>query len=119
MEYQFISDPTWGITARFSDEHKLIARWLTDERIHQRYHELAPLIKAAEQGKTHVFKGKEIQLTLTQNEALFQSHGLFYDDADLAQWQDDQLDIDNSELTAVCGLTDFIEMLTQWLAFNR
>ncbi|PCK30653.1 YacL family protein [Pseudoalteromonas piscicida] len=120
MEYQFIRDPLSGFRARFNDEHALIGRWLSEELEHSDIIELLSQLMALPNQKAELtLVGKEIRVTFSAQEALFESHALFHEGEDLAQYQDDALALDDSGLMAVCGYEDFMPILSEWADFTK
>ncbi|MCF2825618.1 MULTISPECIES: YacL family protein [unclassified Pseudoalteromonas] len=120
MEYQFIRDPLSGFRARLNDEHALIGRWLSEELAHERIVSLlTQLENLPNQKEELVLAGKEIRATFTPQEALFESHALFHESDDIAQYQEDALALDESGMMAVCGYEDFLPMLVEWAEFTK
>ncbi|MEI5639800.1 MULTISPECIES: YacL family protein [unclassified Pseudoalteromonas] len=118
MEYQFIRDPISGFAVRCSDEHTLVARWLNDELSHQAAAQLLTTLQGFTPTTPELMiPGKEIRVTFTAQEAVFESHALFHDDEQLQCYQEDALAVDEAGLYAVCGYEDFIELLQQWVDF--
>lgn len=121
MEYQFIKDPIYGIRCKMSDEHTLIGRWLSDEiGVERLAVALSWLSEIKTSGETHVEMGREIRLTLTRQEALFESHALFHEDESLLdEYRDDHLSFEEEGLVAVCGFEDFEALLVDFEHFVR
>ena len=121
LEYQFIRDPISGYRVKMSDEHALVGRWLNEELP---FNEVAEFLRSASTLKdnktTLVTEGREVRLTLSHEEALFEAHALFHNSDDISQYSDDALELDEHGLVSGCGYEDFIALIEAWLAFiNR
>ncbi|MBD1584382.1 YacL family protein [Pseudoalteromonas sp. S16_S37] len=121
MEYQFIKDPIIGFRVKMSDEHMLVGRWLNEELA---FEQVAMLLETARDlpnsKQAVVVEGKEIRLTLSHEEALFESHALFHQSDDISMYADDALELDEHGLASGCGYEDFMELLQAWHQFiNR
>ncbi|BBN80271.1 UPF0231 protein [Pseudoalteromonas sp. A25] len=121
MEYQFIKDPVTGFRVKISDEHMLVGRWLNEELPFEQVNSLLNSAKNLSKAKPAlVIEGKETRLTLSHEEALFESHALFHQSDELIRYADDALELDEHGLVSGCGYEDFLELLQAWHQFiNR
>lgn len=118
MEYQFIRDPISGFRVKISDEQALIGRWFNEELAHNEVKDLLAQCRNIKSFNTPLVRlGKEVRFKLCEQEALFEAHSLFNNNDDLAQYQDDALELDEHGLMAVCGFEDFVELLEAWHDF--
>lgn len=123
MDYQFIRDPISGYSIRISQEHEIIATWITEElgtnkqTVADFYHTL----KSLENTMTHDFmlKGREISLSVLDYDVTIKANSLYHDNHELAQYEEDHLSLDTSTLEGGCGLEDFIQVIQGWLDFIR
>ncbi|KZN59460.1 hypothetical protein N474_07135 [Pseudoalteromonas luteoviolacea CPMOR-2] len=118
MEYQFIKDPIAGFKVRMSQEHALVGRWLNEElpltEVASFLEQLLGVKHSTEELK---LEGKEVRLTLSKDEALFEAHSLFQNDVDLSRYEDDFLELDEDGLSAGCGFEDFEALMQDWYGF--
>lgn len=117
MEYLIYSDPLWGKRVKLTDEHKSVARWFNDELFDDEIL-LQVFLNALKHTQGGIVQGKEMRVTFSHGEAVFECHGLFHDDEDLNQYAEDELSLDESELTAVCGVEDLQGLVESWLTFR-
>ncbi|MFK4750971.1 YacL family protein [Oceanobacter antarcticus] len=118
MDYEFWFEGNKP-AARLDEEHSLIGNWLTDE-IGDDLKHLRALITTAELLQSgglrdYRWQGKETILQMTQHEVDISSNALMFDeDLDL---EDESLTLHDYDLTAGCGLEDFIELMQAWKEF--
>ncbi|MCF2857517.1 YacL family protein [Pseudoalteromonas sp. SMS1] len=118
MEYQFIRDPIAGFKVRMSQEHALVGRWLNEELPLTAVAEFLAKMQRVKQSTNELrLDGKEVRLTLTKEEAVFEAHSLFQNDVDLSRYEDDFLELDEEGLVAGCGFEDFEALMYDWHAF--
>ncbi|KZN51159.1 YacL family protein [Pseudoalteromonas luteoviolacea] len=118
MEYQFIRDPIAGFRVRMSEEHALVGRWLNDELPLNDIAGFIEKMSTVKQGTEELkLEGKEVRLTLSKDEALFEAHTLFQNDVDLSRYEDDLLELDEDGLMAGCGFEDFQALMHDWNRF--
>ncbi|OCQ20273.1 hypothetical protein A7985_17790 [Pseudoalteromonas luteoviolacea] len=118
MEYQFIRDPIVGFRVRMSEEHALVGRWLNEELPLNDIAGFIEKMSAVKQGTEELkLEGKEVRLTLSKDEALFEAHTLFQNDVDLSRYEDDFLELDEDGLIAGCGFEDFQALMHDWHTF--
>ncbi|KZN68382.1 YacL family protein [Pseudoalteromonas luteoviolacea] len=118
MEYQFIRDPISGFKVRMSEEHALVGRWLNEELPLKEVSSFIEKMDMVKQGTEELkLEGKEIRLTLSKDEALFEAHTLFQNEVDLSRYEDDFLELDEDGLMAGCGFEDFQALMHDWIRF--
>ncbi len=119
MEYQFIRDPISGLRIKISSEHAIIGRWLNEEIGKDKVAMVQALIVSAKTSFEPVtLKGQEIDLILSKDEALFEAHALHQDSEDLIAYQDDDLMLEENDLSSGCGFEDFIDLIESWAEFT-
>jgi uncharacterized protein YacL (UPF0231 family) len=119
MEYQFIRDPISGLRIKISSEHAIIGRWLNEEIGKDKVAMLQALIVSVKTSFEPVtLKGQEIDLILSKDEALFEAHALHQDSEDLIAYQDDDLMLEENDLSSGCGFEDFIDLIESWAEFT-
>ena len=118
MEYQFIRDPISGLRIKISSEHAIIGRWLNEEIGKDKVAMVQALIASVKTSFEPVtLKGQEIDLILSKDEALFEAHALHQDSEDLIAYQDDDLMLEENDLSSGCGFEDFIDLIESWYEF--
>jgi uncharacterized protein YacL (UPF0231 family) len=119
MEYQFIRDPISGLRIKISSEHAIIGRWLNEEIGKGKVAMVQALIVSVKTSFEPVtLKGQEIDLILSKDEALFEAHALHQDSEDLIAYQDDDLMLEENDLSSGCGFEDFIDLIESWYEFT-
>ncbi|ATG56853.1 MULTISPECIES: YacL family protein [Pseudoalteromonas] len=119
MEYQFIRDPISGLRIKISSEHAIIGRWLNEEIGKDKVAMVQALIVSVKTSFEPVtLKGQEIDLILSKDEALFEAHALHQDSEDLIAYQDDDLMLEENDLSSGCGFEDFIDLIESWAEFT-
>lgn len=119
MEYQFIRDPISGLRIKISSEHAIIGRWLNEEIGKDKVAMVQALIASVKTSFEPVtLKGQEIDLILSKDEALFEAHALHQDSEDLIAYQDDDLMLEENDLSSGCGFEDFIDLIESWYEFT-
>ncbi|KAF7777425.1 hypothetical protein PMAN_a2693 [Pseudoalteromonas marina] len=119
MEYQFIRDPISGLRIKISSEHAIIGRWLNEEIGKDKVAMVQALIVSVKTSFEPVtLKGQEIDLILSKDEALFEAHALHQDSEDLIAYQDDDLMLEENDLSSGCGFEDFIDLIESWYEFT-
>ncbi|GAA77515.1 MULTISPECIES: YacL family protein [unclassified Pseudoalteromonas] len=119
MEYQFIRDPISGLRIKISSEHAIIGRWLNEEIGKGKVAMVQALIVSVKTSFEPVtLKGQEIDLILSKDEALFEAHALHQDSEDLIAYQDDDLMLEENDLSSGCGFEDFIDLIESWAEFT-
>ncbi len=118
MDYEFRKNLIeGGYSARFSMEHQFIARWVIEDlgTDDARISTLLNHIEAhLANGTTIEQRGREMTLTIEDNEVVIQSNDLFSEqEFELEQ----DMDLYQSESIAECGIEDFEAMLHSWRAF--
>ncbi|MBQ4838180.1 YacL family protein [Pseudoalteromonas luteoviolacea] len=120
MEYQFIRDPITGYRVRMSQEHALVGRWLNEELAIADVEQFVQQMDMLGQDQEEIrLEGKEVRLTLSKDEALFEAHTLYQNEVDLSRYEDDFLELDEDGLMAVCGFEDFRALMLDWQAFTQ
>ena len=119
MEYQFIRDPISGLRIKISSEHAIIGRWLNEEIGKGKVAMVQALIVSVKTSFEPVtLKGQEIDLILSKDEALFEAHALHQDSEDLIAYQDDDLMLEENDLSIGCVFEDFIDLIESWAEFT-
>jgi len=119
MEYQFIRDPISGLRIKISSEHAIIGRWLNEEIGKDKVAMVQALISSVSSSFEPVtLKGQEIDLILSKDEALFEAHALHQDNEDILAYQDDELMLEENDLSSGCGFEDFIDLIESWAEFT-
>ena len=119
MEYQFIRDPISGLRIKISSEHAIIGRWLNEEIGKDKVAMVQALIVSVKKSFEPVtLKGQEIDLILSKDEALFEAHALHQDSEDLIAYQDDDLMLEENDLSSGCGFEDFVDLIESWAEFT-
>ena len=119
MEYQFIRDPISGLRIKISSEHAIIGRWLNEEIGKEKVAMVQALISSVNSSFEPVtLKGQEIDLILSKDEALFEAHALHQDNEDLIAYQDDELMLEENDLSSGCGFEDFVDLINSWHEFS-
>ena len=118
MEYQFVRGLTGEYRIKCSMGHEVVGRWLEQEVytdrsfIEQLFSTIAQIKDGASQ--EFFFQGKEMSISLLQDEVIVQENILSTDEA---LPQDSEFDFYTSESTAGCGLEDFEQLLISWTEF--
>ncbi|ADT67088.1 MULTISPECIES: YacL family protein [Pseudoalteromonas] len=119
MEYQFIRDPISGLRIKISSEHAIIGRWLNEEIGKDKVAMVQALISSVSSSFEPVtLKGQEIDLILSKDEALFEAHALHQDNEDILAYQDDELMLEENDLSSGCGFEDFVDLINSWHEFS-
>ena len=119
MEYQFIRDPIIGLRIKISSEHAIIGRWLNEEIGKDKVAMVQALISSVSSSFEPVtLKGQEIDLILSKDEALFEAHALHQDNEDILAYQDDELMLEENDLSSGCGFEDFVDLINSWHEFS-
>ena len=119
MEYQFIRDPISGLKIKISSEHAIIGRWLNEEIGKDKVAMVLALISSVSSSFEPVtLKGQEIDLILSKDEALFEAHALHQDNEDILAYQDDELMLEENDLSSGCGFEDFVDLINSWHEFS-
>jgi len=119
MEYQFIRDPISGLRIKISSEHTIIGRWLNEEIGKDKVAMVQALISSVSSSFEPVtLKGQEIDLILSKDEAIFEAHALHQDNEDLIAYQDDELMLEENDLSSGCGFEDFVDLINSWHEFS-
>jgi uncharacterized protein len=119
MEYQFIRDPISGLRIKISSEHALIGRWLNEEIGKEKVAMVQALISSVSSSfEPLTLKGHEIDLILSKDEALFEAHALHQDNEDILAYQDDELMLEENDLSSGCGFEDFVDLINSWYEFS-
>ncbi|MBT2153344.1 YacL family protein [Pseudoalteromonas tetraodonis] len=119
MEYQFIRDPISGLRIKISSEHALIGRWLNEEIGKEKVAMVQALISSVSSSfEPLTLKGHEIDLILSKDEALFEAHALHQDNEDILAYQDDELMLEENNLSSGCGFEDFVDLINSWHEFS-
>ncbi|EWS98783.1 YacL family protein [Pseudoalteromonas sp. SCSIO 43095] len=119
MEYQFIRDPISGLRIKISSEHALIGRWLNEEIGKEKVAMVQALISSVSSSfEPLTLKGHEIDLILSKDEALFEAHALHQDNEDILAYQDDELMLEENDLSSGCGFEDFVDLINSWHEFS-
>ncbi|TMP23817.1 hypothetical protein CWB99_22970 [Pseudoalteromonas rubra] len=121
MEYQFIRDPIAGFRVKMSAEHELVGRWLNDELAHEEVPAFVAQLEALKISRDELcLEGREVRLTVSHQEALFEAHDLYHEQSDaLSVFSDDALSLEEYGLSAGCGFEDFEALLLDWQEFIR
>ncbi len=106
--------------ARLDDEQALMGRWLSDE-IGDDFKHLKALITTVElllEGglRDYQWQGKETLLQLSRDEAQVSALSVMYDE-DLQVLDEQQLELQEFDQQAGCGLDDFLDLLLAWKEF--
>lgn len=117
MEYQFIRGLTGEYRIRCSMGHEVVGRWLeqevyTDTTFIESILTTIEQIKAGD-GQEFSFPGKEISISLLQDEVIVEENVLATDD----EIVESEFHFYDSESTAGCGLEDFEQLLNSWVKF--
>lgn len=119
MEYQFIRDPISGSRIKISSEHAIIGRWLNEEIGKDKVAMVLALISSVSSSfEPLTLKGQEIDLILSKDEALFEAHALHQDNEDILAYQDDELMLEENDLSSGCGFEDFVDLINSWHEFS-
>lgn len=119
MEYQFIRDPISGLRIKISSEHAIIGRWLNEEIAKDKVAMVQALISSVSSSfEPLTLKGQEIDLILSKDEALFEAHALHQDSKDILAYQDDELALEENDLSSGCGFEDFVDLINSWQEFT-
>ena len=119
MEYQFIRDPISGLRIKISSEHAIIGRWLNEEIGKDKVAMVQALISSVSSSFEPItLKGQEIDLILSKDEALFEAHALHQDNEDILAYQDDELMLEENDLSSGCGFEDFVDLINSWHEFT-
>jgi len=119
MEYQFIRDPISGFRIKISSEHAIIGRWLNEEIGKDKVAMVLALISSVSSSfEPLTLKGQEIDLILSKDEALFEAHALHQDNEDILAYQDDELMLEENDLSSGCGFEDFVDLINSWHEFS-
>ena len=119
MEYQFIRDPISGLRIKISSEHAIIGRWLNEEIGKDKVAMVQALISSVSSSFEPVtLKGQEIDLILSKDEALFEAHALHQDNEDILAYQDDELMLEENDLSSGCGFEDLVDLINSWHEFS-
>ena len=119
MEYQFIRDPISGLRIKISREHAIIGRWLNEEIGKDKVAMVLALISSVSSSfEPLTLKGQEIDLILSKDEALFEAHALHQDNEDILAYQDDELMLEEHDLSSGCGFEDFVDLINSWHEFS-
>ena len=119
MEYQFIRDPISGLRIKISSEHAIIGRWLNEEIGKDKVAMVQAHISSVSSSFEPVtLKGQEIDLILSKDEALFEAHALHQDNEDILAYQDDELMLEENDLSSGCGFEDFVDLINSWHEFS-
>ena len=119
MEYQFIREPISGLRIKISSEHALIGRWLNEEIGKEKVAMVQALISSVSSSfEPLTLKGHEIDLILSKDEALFEAHALHQDNEDILAYQDDELMLEENDLSSGCGFEDFVDLINSWHEFS-
>ena len=119
MEYQFIRDPISGLRIKISSEHAIIGRWLNEEIGKDKMAMVLALISSVSSSfEPLTLKGQEIELILSKDEALFEAHALHQDNEDILAYQDDELMLEENDLSSGCGFEDFVDLINSWHEFS-
>ena len=119
MEYQFIRDPISGLRIKISSEHAIIGRWLNEEIGKDKVAMVQALISSVSSSFEPVtLKGQEIDLILSKDEALFEAHALHQDNEDILAYQDDELMLEENDLSSGCGFEDSVDLINSWHEFS-
>lgn len=115
MEYSFRSDISGSVIAQFSMGHEVIGHWLNEE-IKGDLHKIEMITRAA-----HALvgiedwrqTGHEYSVIINKEEVLVKANQLDISLDDI----EEGLHYYDEESTALCGLTDFLAMLTHYQQF--
>ena len=119
MEYQFIRDPISGLRIKISSDHAIIGRWLNEEIGKDKVAMVLALISSVSSSfEPLTLKGQEIDLILSKDEALFEAHALHQDNEDILAYQDDELMLEENDLSSGCGFEDFVDLINSWHEFS-
>ena len=119
MEYQFIRNPISGLRIKISSEHAIIGRWLNEEIGKDKVAMVQALISSVSSSFEPVtLKGQEIDLILSKDEALFEAHALHQDNEDILAYQDDELMLEENDLSSGCGFEDFVDLINSLHEFS-
>ena len=119
MEYQFIRDPISGLRIKISSEHAIIGRWLNEEIGKDKVAMVLALISSVSSSfEPLTLKGQEIDLILSKDEALFEAQALHQDNEDILAYQDDELMLEENDLSSGCGFEDFVDLINSWHEFS-
>ena len=119
MEYQFIRAPISGLRIKISSEHAIIGRWLNEEIGKDKVAMVLALISSVSSSfEPLTLKGQEIDLILSKDEALFEAHALHQDNEDILAYQDDELMLEENDLSSGCGFEDFVDLINSWHEFS-
>ena len=119
MEYQFIRVPISGLRIKISSEHAIIGRWLNEEIGKDKVAMVLALISSVSSSfEPLTLKGQEIDLILSKDEALFEAHALHQDNEDILAYQDDELMLEENDLSSGCGFEDFVDLINSWHEFS-
>ncbi|WP_221800376.1 YacL family protein [Oceanobacter mangrovi] len=119
MDYEFWFEGRKPM-ARLDDEQALMGRWLSDE-IGDDFKHLKALITTVElllEGglRDYQWQGKETLLQLSRDEAQVSALSVMYDE-DLQVLDEQQLELQEFDQQAGCGLDDFLDLLLAWKEF--
>lgn len=116
MDYQFSHTITGQIHAKFSMGHEAIGYWLNEEvngdlALIRQIETNAQQLQQTE--KEWLLTGHEYSLVMTEQEVLIRANQLDFSNDEMVE----DFQYYDEESIAVCGLTDFLIMLTQYKQF--
>ncbi len=118
MDYDFSFDQYGEPLAEFSMDHELVGQWFTDElgSNADKCHQLIDAIETIEAQikKETVIYGRNLVLTLTEEEATLHGEASTTDDAELTE-----LGLTELDEHAGCGLADFKTAVLDWADFIK
>lgn len=126
MEYDFTYDrDTKKFGIKLSEEHAVLGRFLLDEFGPQAaaYQPLLQQLTALKAHQTMQYQGREYLLDVDNGEVTLSHNTLFYStEQPLPERQqhklaDDDLQLDEQDMTTQCGLEDLLKLLQDWQQF--
>ncbi|WP_372625560.1 YacL family protein [Arsukibacterium sp.] len=127
MEYDFVFDRTTRqFSIRLSGEHEVLGRFLLDEFGQQAeaYTALLQQLTSLKPQQSMRYQGREFLLEVDNSEVTLSNNSLFYQSTDeqagqLQALAEDDLQLDEHDMTSQCGLEDLIKLLREWQQFLK
>ncbi|SHO55309.1 YacL family protein [Vibrio quintilis] len=123
MDYEFKKNSLDGVYyCQCSMGHEIVGRWLQEEIGSEKAQitRVLQFIRHAKQhhAREHCFTGREISVTICEDEVVIQENTLLCADDDATQYEE-ELSFYESESSGCCGIEDFERLILQWADFTR
>lgn len=127
MEFDFIRDRDGQCSLELSDEQTALERWFNAKERQSvcALDDLLEVVADIKQGNKQDYTGSdpEFQITLTQDDCLIVANWLLFDDSlldseyDNTSLEEQNLQANEADARAECGLDDFAYLLEEWREF--